>query len=80
MHMILRTAAGELVKGLLLAAGRGRMRVVVEGQKETLELRRTRGRWLSDGRSRMEVAFVLTDTAVHGVSSSSRPRVAGAAS
>ena len=80
MHMILRTATGQLVNGLLLAAGRGRMRVVVEGQKETVELRRARGKWLSDDRSRMEIAFVLTETAVHGVSGGPSQRVAGAAS
>jgi len=79
MHMILRIGSDELVNGLLLAASRRRLRIAVERRKDTLALRLVRGRWLSDDKSKVEIAFVLTNTAVRGVSSE-RVRVAGAAS
>jgi hypothetical protein len=79
MHIILRSTS-QLVRGLLVAAGRGRMRVVVERQKDALELRRIRGQWLSDNGSKIEIAFVLTNAAVQRVSSDLSVRAAGAAS
>jgi len=79
MHIVLQSENSQLVAGILLAAGPRRMRIVVERQKDTLELRLVRGRWLSDNGSPMEIAFLASNEVTQAVPGESRTLAAGAA-
>ena len=61
MHMILRYPSGRRVDGILLAAGADRLRIVVRRLNETIELRLTEGRWVTEHGDRIEVDGWLTD-------------------
>lgn len=61
MLIILRFRIGGMIAALLLAANRSRMRVVIPGSGDTLELRLRKNAWtLEDGRI-AEVEAVISD-------------------
>ncbi|HEY1337286.1 MAG TPA: hypothetical protein VGF59_07235 [Bryobacteraceae bacterium] len=48
MHLVFRTLKGARREALVLAVGENRLRIVVAGQRDAVELRRTYGHWTSD--------------------------------
>ena len=48
MHLIIRMAGGKPLEALVLAVGENRLRAVIPGHADTLELRRNFGQWSSD--------------------------------
>jgi hypothetical protein len=48
MHLIIRKLNGKRLDALVLAVGENRLRAVVPGYKDVLELRRNYGLWSSD--------------------------------
>ena len=82
MHMILSYPTGRHVEAILLSATGGRMRLVVRGQEETIELSRIGYEWISDFGYPVEIQSIVTDDPVGTahIWSEALPRVAGAAS
>jgi len=60
MHMILCFPTGR-VDGLLLAAGRDRLRLAIPRFNDTVELRLEEGRWISDTGETVEIESMLCD-------------------
>ena len=48
MHLIIRKLAGKRLDALVLAVGENRLRAVVPGHNDVLELRRNYGQWSCD--------------------------------
>jgi hypothetical protein len=69
--MILRYPSGRRGDGILLAAGRDRLRIVVRRLNETIELCLTGGQWTSEQGDHIEVEGWLADgnTGMAGFSS-----------
>jgi len=61
MHMILSYESGKRTEGILLAVSVGRLRVVVRRLNDTLELRLTGGRWISEDGSHVEIESLICD-------------------
>ncbi len=61
MLIILSYPKDRQIEGILLAAGPDRMRVVIRGVNETIELRRTHGEWRDSLERPVEVAAWVTD-------------------
>lgn len=61
MHLILSYATGRRSEGILLAAGPGRMRIVVRRLNETIELHQEEGKWLSDDGEPVEIESWVSD-------------------
>lgn len=49
MYLLLRNETGRMVGGLLLAAGRNKMRVAIPGEADTLEMALFEGAWHATG-------------------------------
>ena len=65
MYMILSYPTGRYTDAILLSATPARMRVVVKGQDDTLELCRIGTQWISDSGSPVEIESLLAgDTEV----------------
>ena len=65
MHMILLNQNGRRVDAILLAAGRDRMRVVVNNSADTMELRRKNQVWTADNGEPFEFEFMQADGMVN---------------
>ena len=59
MFMTLSYPKGRRVDGVLLAAGRDRMRLAVRGRNETIELRMQEGRWISENGVQVELESII---------------------
>ena len=66
MHIILRNQDGMMLEGLLLAAGRSRMRVAMPDSDDVVELRYKNNHWtFADGRlAELEATFSGSGTNV----------------
>ena len=60
MYLLIRYPAGVVVEGVVLAKGRNRMRVVVRGFTDAIELKRSGPNWTADGRELVELDFVMS--------------------
>jgi len=82
MHMILCYPTGRYTDAILLSATRDRMRVIVQGQEDTLELCQIGTQWISDSGSSVEIQSLFTDDpgVAARIWSEPLPRVATAAS
>jgi hypothetical protein len=59
MYILMRYAAGITVEALILAQGSNRMRVVVAGLPDAIELKRSGEGWLAPDRQAVELDFVM---------------------
>jgi hypothetical protein len=59
MYLMIRYAGGSIVEGVVLAREADRLRVVVPGYPETIELRRTGALWSTDNGEEVEFCFVM---------------------
>ena len=60
MYVLMRHAAGITVEGLILASNKNRMRVVMQGFADAVELKRRGNDWLDPHGLPMEFDFVMS--------------------
>jgi hypothetical protein len=60
MYLLIRYPAGVVIEGVVLAAGKNRLRVVSPGFPDTLELKRSGKNWILAGRYRVELEFLMS--------------------
>lgn len=78
MTLFFHYPAGRRMEAVLLASSPNRMRIVVRGQSETVELRRREGQWYSEKGKRVEFDAMLPADAEHAPAPAAGRRVAGA--
>ena len=80
MYTVIVFPGGRRCDALLLSAWPERLRVVVRGRSDTVELRIIEGRWMSDSEVCVEVGAILNDesAAAHRLLASARPRTLSA--
>jgi hypothetical protein len=59
MHILIQYPAGVIVEGVVLAAGKNRLRVAARGFADTLELKRRGELWMASGRQTVELEFLM---------------------
>jgi len=59
MHLLIQYPAGVIVEGVVLAAGKNRMRIAARGFADTLELKRRGEQWITGGREAVELEFLM---------------------
>ena len=64
MHLILNYQSGRRAEGVLLAVSAGRMRVVLQRQNDTVELRNFDGHWIADDDEPVEIESLVSDGCV----------------
>ena len=80
MYTLIRYPGGIIVEALVLAKGRNRMRVVVAGSSDTIELKRSGPQWFAATRQPVELDFLMSNAhSGERVCSSRLARVARAA-
>jgi hypothetical protein len=80
MYVLIRYPVGIIVEGVVLARGRNRLRVAVSGLPDTIELRRSGQKWVTEAREQVEFDFLLSKAhADESVSSSKPAAMVGAA-
>jgi hypothetical protein len=62
MHVLLTDMNGRIREGILVAAGRSRMRIVLRRYSDTLDLHLTSGVWTSQRGHRFEIDAITADT------------------
>ena len=60
MYLLIRYPAGVVIEGVVLAAGKNRLRVVSPGFPDTLELKRSGKNWILAGHYRVELEFLMS--------------------
>lgn len=60
MFILIRYPAGVVIEGVVLAAGKNRLRVVSPGFPDTLEVKRSGKHWILAGRYRVELEFLMS--------------------
>jgi hypothetical protein len=79
MYLLIRYPAGVIVQAVALARGKNRMRIAASGFPDTIELRRSGLRWLTDAGEPIEFDFLMSGVYQGQVDSSSlEPGVAKA--
>ena len=61
MYTLIRYPGGIIVEALVLAKGRNRMRVVVAGSSDTIELKRSGPQWFTATRQPVELDFLMSN-------------------
>jgi hypothetical protein len=61
MHLVIRELNGKRREALVLAVGANRLRVVIAGERETIELRRNFGDWCSDSGAIVQLEAIVAD-------------------
>jgi hypothetical protein len=61
MYLLIRYPGGIIAEGVVLAKGKNRLRVVVPGFPETIELKRADATWSTCGREVVEIDFLMSD-------------------
>jgi hypothetical protein len=76
MYIILKNEIGGTREGVLLAAGRNVMRIILRGLSDTLELRLCDGTWIAGGGEKFEIGALVayTDQAMSDLGSALRAR------
>jgi len=59
MRLFLHYPAGRRMEAVLLATSPDRLRIIVRGQSQTVELRRRHGHWYSEKGKRVEFDAIL---------------------
>jgi len=59
MYLLIKCSAGIIVDAVVLARGRGRMRVAAAGFPDTFELRRSGSQWFTEARQPVEFEFLM---------------------
>jgi hypothetical protein len=59
MYLLMRHPAGITFEAVILARGKNRMRVVVSGFPDTIELRRFGSQWFDEEQQPMELEFLM---------------------
>ncbi|HEY1337416.1 MAG TPA: hypothetical protein VGF59_07885 [Bryobacteraceae bacterium] len=75
MYLTLRISDGPEREALLLAAGRERLRLAVQGCRDVLECRMVAGQWFSEGGEVVEFDSMVAPRDVSGVCGELFPRV-----
>ena len=70
MYLLIRYPGGVMAEGVVLAKGRNRLRVVVAGLSDTIELKRAGSGWIAAGHVQVEFDFLMSDK--HQLESTSR--------
>ncbi len=78
MTLFLHYPAGRQMEAVLLASSPNRMRLVVRGESETLELRRSQGHWYSEKGERVEFDAIVAAEAEHAPVAKAEAMAAGA--
>ena len=60
MYLLIRYPGGIIAEGVLLAKGRDRLRVVVAGFPDTVELKRAGEMWSTCRRELVEIDFLMS--------------------
>jgi hypothetical protein len=60
MYLLIRYPAGVVIEGVVLAAGKNRLRVVSPGFPDTLELKRSGKNWILADGYRVELEFLMS--------------------
>jgi hypothetical protein len=60
MYLLIRYPAGVVIEGVVLAAGKNRLRVVSPGFTDTLELKRSGKNWILADRYSVELEFLAS--------------------
>ena len=61
MYVVIRSASGATLEGMVLALGRDRMRVALRGSPDVVELRRSYSQWFSDRGDLIEFDALVSD-------------------
>jgi len=61
MYLLIRYPGGIIVEGVVLAKGEDRLRVVVAGLSDTVELKRVGATWSTCRREIVEIDFLMSD-------------------
>ena len=61
MYLLIRYPGGIIVEGLVLAKGHDRLRVVVSGFPDTVELNRAGAAWSTCRQEVVEIDFLMSD-------------------
>jgi hypothetical protein len=77
--MILRYPNGKRVEALLLCRERDRMRVMVHGRNDTLELKLIRDRWVDDDGQKVSIEAIVPDRYEGGLQTNTKYSAAAAA-
>jgi hypothetical protein len=64
MYTLLIYPGGSQVDALLLSASADRLRLVIRGRADTVELQRIDGRWVSESGVTVEVGALIANSAV----------------
>lgn len=59
MHILLLSDEGRMEEALLLSSGPDRMRIMLRGQTDTLELRQIDGRWMYESGGIVDICAVM---------------------
>jgi hypothetical protein len=59
MYTLIRYPIGVTVEAVILATGKNRMRVVIPGLPDTIELRRAGSQWFDSDRQPVEFDFLM---------------------
>ena len=79
MHMILRYPNGKRVEALLLCREPDRMRIMVHGRNDTLELALIRERWVDDDGEKVSIEAMVTDRYDGGLQTNTKYNATAAA-
>jgi hypothetical protein len=73
MYLLIRYPVGIIVEAVVLAQGRGRMRVAAAGFPDTVDLRRSGSQWFTATRQPVEFEFLMFNAQSGESVSSLRP-------
>jgi hypothetical protein len=74
MHLTILDSTGGRHEAILLAAGTSRLRVVVRGARDTVELRRAEGGWFCEDGEPVEFESMVVGEDLSAFCSQVRPR------
>jgi hypothetical protein len=60
--LLLQDAAGRIMKALVLAGGQNRLRVVISGYRDAVDLDYVAGQWQSEAKGLWDTAGIITDS------------------
>ena len=61
MYLLITYPGGIVAEGVVLAKGRNRLRVVVAGLSDTIELKRAGSGWMAADHVQVEFDFLMSD-------------------
>ena len=61
MYLLIKYPGGIIVEGVLVAKGKDRLRVIIAGFPDTVELKREGTMWSTSHRELVEIEFLMSD-------------------